>query len=55
MEKILESKKAMRRELSALPIAEKLAILDRLRERAQAISAASADSKPEEQTSQKIQ
>ena len=32
-EKIIESKRAMRRKLAALPIAEKLRMLDALRER----------------------
>jgi len=36
-EKILESKRALRRNLAALPIAEKLRLLDALRERELAI------------------
>jgi hypothetical protein len=38
--KILESKRAFRQRLAARPIAEKLAMLDALRERALAIRAA---------------
>lgn len=34
LEKILESKRALRRDLAARPIAEKLRMLDALRERA---------------------
>ncbi len=34
LQKILESKRALRRELAARPIAEKLQMLDALRERA---------------------
>ncbi len=34
LEKILESKRALRRELAARPVAEKLRMLDALRERA---------------------
>lgn len=37
LQKILESKRAFRRELAARPIAEKLRMLDALRERALAI------------------
>jgi hypothetical protein len=37
MRKILESKRAMRQHLAALPFAEKLQILERLRDRQQAI------------------
>jgi hypothetical protein len=37
LQKILESKRAYRQSLAALPIAEKLRILDALRERALAI------------------
>lgn len=37
LQKILESKRAFRRELAARPIAEKLRILDALRERELAI------------------
>jgi hypothetical protein len=36
-EKILESKRALRRKLAGLPVAEKLAMLDELRERAVAL------------------
>ena len=39
-QKVLQSKRAMRRELAARPIAEKLAMLDALRERALALRAA---------------
>ena len=41
-EKILESKRALRRELAARPIAEKLRMLDALRERTVTLRAASA-------------
>ena len=37
LQKILESKRAMRRNLAARPVAEKLRMLDALRERALAI------------------
>ena len=37
LEKILESKRALRRNLAARPVAEKLRMLDALRERALAI------------------
>jgi len=37
LEKILESKRALRRELAARPLAEKLRMLDALRERVLAI------------------
>lgn len=37
LEKIIESKRALRRELAALPIAEKLRIVEMLRERQIAI------------------
>jgi hypothetical protein len=40
LEKVLESKRAMRQQLAARPIAEKLAMLDVLRERALALRAA---------------
>ncbi|HEY0139638.1 MAG TPA: hypothetical protein VGF48_02020 [Thermoanaerobaculia bacterium] len=40
LEKILESKRALRRELAARPIAEKLRMLDAMRERHEAISRA---------------
>lgn len=42
LEKILESKRALRRDLAARPVAEKLRMLDALRERALALRAASA-------------
>jgi hypothetical protein len=41
LKKILESKRAFRRKITALPIGAKLRILDDLRERALAIRAAS--------------
>ena len=41
LKKMLESKRALRRDLAARPIAEKLRMLDDLRERALAIRAAS--------------
>ena len=46
LEKILESKRALRRDLAARPIGEKLRLLDALRERELAIrgNAAHADS-----------
>jgi len=37
LHEILESKRALRRELAALPIAEKLRMLDAMRERERAI------------------
>lgn len=40
LEKILQSKRAMRRDLAARPVAEKLAMLDVLRERALTLRAA---------------
>ena len=40
LEKMLHSKRAMRRELAARPISEKLAMLDVLRERTLALGAA---------------
>jgi hypothetical protein len=40
LEKILASKRALRRDLAARPIAEKLRMLDALRERALALRAA---------------
>ena len=40
MSKVLESKRAMRSRLAALPIAEKLVLLDKLRARSLAIRAA---------------
>ena len=42
--KILESKRALRRDLAARPIAEKLALLDALRARELAIRSAAAES-----------
>lgn len=42
LEKILESKRALRRDLATRPIAEKLRMLDALRERAVTLRAASA-------------
>jgi len=42
LQKIIESKNALRHELAALPIAEKLRMLDALRERAIAIHGESA-------------
>ena len=42
LEKILASKRALRRELAARPIAEKLRMLDALRERALTLRPASA-------------
>ena len=40
LEKMLQSKREMRRELAARPLAEKLAMLDVLRERSLALRAA---------------
>jgi hypothetical protein len=40
LRKILESKRALRRELAARPIGEKLRMLDAMRERAEAIQRA---------------
>jgi hypothetical protein len=40
LEKILESKRALRRHLAARPVAEKLRMLDALRERALTLRAA---------------
>jgi hypothetical protein len=42
MRQILESKQAMQRRLVALPLVEKLRLLDRLRERSLAIAASRA-------------
>lgn len=42
LKRILESKKALRSKLTALPLAEKLAMLDALRERALALRDAGA-------------
>ena len=47
LEKILASKRAFRRELAALPIAEKLRMLDALRERALALRRASKSEAPQ--------
>jgi len=41
-ERILASKQALRRHLASRPVAEKLAMLDALRDRARAIRAAAA-------------
>ena len=41
LEKILESKRALRRQLAARPVAEKLRMLDALRERALVLRTAS--------------
>lgn len=46
LEKILASKRALRRELAALPIAEKLRMLDALRERTLTLRAAPAPGSP---------
>lgn len=40
IEKIQESKQAMRRRLAALPVAEKLSMLDAMRERAETLRTA---------------
>jgi hypothetical protein len=47
LEKILESKRALRRQLAARPVAEKLRMLDALRERALTLRAASASGQME--------
>ena len=39
MRKILESKRAMRKQLAALPFSEKVKLLERLRDRARSIAA----------------
>ena len=44
LQKILESKRALRRNLAARPVAEKLRMLDALRERELAIRASAAHS-----------
>jgi hypothetical protein len=44
LQKILESKRALRRQLAARPVAEKLRMLDALRERELAIRASAAHS-----------
>lgn len=43
VEEMLRSKKALRQRLAALPIAEKLRLLDELRERSMAIRSAGSD------------
>jgi len=45
LQKILESKRALRRELASRPVAEKLRMLDAMREREIAIRRSSTDSK----------
>ena len=47
LEKILTSKRALRSELAARPIAEKLRMLDALRERTLTLRAASVQQSPE--------
>lgn len=47
LQKILDSKRAMRRELTALPIAEKLRMLDAMREREIALRNAGAQLRAE--------
>ena len=49
LQRILESKRALRRNLASRPVAEKLAMLDELRERARTIHEAAAlrESAPE--------
>ena len=42
LQRILESKRALRRALAQRPVAEKLALLDALRDRTRAIRAAAA-------------
>ena len=44
LQKIIESKRALRRKLAALPVAEKLRMLDALRERQLAIRGRGVDS-----------
>jgi hypothetical protein len=46
LKNVIESKCAMRRKLAALPVAEKLRMLDALRERELAIRGRAVDSKP---------
>ena len=46
LQKILESKRALRRDLAARPLAEKLRILDALRERELAIRRPASESSP---------
>jgi hypothetical protein len=45
LRKIVESKRALRRELASLPVAEKLRMLDEMREREAAIRASSPAAK----------
>jgi hypothetical protein len=47
LRKILESKRAMRRELAALPVAEKLRMLEAMREREIAITSATPRNVPQ--------
>jgi hypothetical protein len=49
LKRMLESKKALRRKLAARPLAEKLAMLDALRERALAIRKASGSTQVHEE------
>jgi len=42
LQRVIESKRAYRRSLAQLPVAEKLAMLDELRDRTRAIRAAAA-------------
>jgi hypothetical protein len=44
LQKVIESKRALRRKLAALPVAEKLRMLDALRERELAIRGRAVDS-----------
>ena len=46
LQRILESKRARRRHLASRPVAEKLAMLDALRERARTIREAATRKKP---------
>ena len=46
LQKIIESKRALRRKLAALPVAEKLRMLDALRERELAIRGRTVQSDP---------
>ena len=46
LKKVIESKRALRRKLAALPVAEKLRMLDVLRERELAIRGRAVDSEP---------
>jgi hypothetical protein len=47
MQKVLESKRAMRTRLAALPFSEKLAILEKLRQRHAAIASSGLKRRPE--------